>query len=194
MTNTMKDLSTFISEASRSEKKRNEQIAKSIWITGEKNGGVRKFGILTAQNPFGGTESEPDIPENERRQQNKKLVKELLSILKQSNLRYIPIEGRFGGNNETSYMVFNIDLELLTKLSGKFEQTSFFFCKPSGDGDIISQYWQKKDPNLPFDEKENPYELIEETIAWSHLDKNQKDNFSVIGKDFKYTIDMDYFK
>ena len=35
---------------------------------------------------------------------------------------------------------------------------------------------------------------MEENTAWSKLDKQTKDNYSVIGGDFKYTIDMKVFE
>ena len=189
------NLSTFIIEASKNEKRRRERFAKNIFIKGKGIGGVFAFGILTGENPDSADPTQ--LSGQEKRDLfalNKKNNKELLTALKQNHLKFTPIEGHFGGVVEHSYMVFNISLEQLTKLAGKYEQTSFFYCQPNDKGDVISQYWQKKNTNEKYNSVKNPYEMVEENTAWSKLDKQTKDNYSVIGGDFKYTIDMKVFE
>ena len=189
------NLSTFIIEASKNEKRRRERFAKNMFIKGKGIGGVFAFGILTGENP---DSADPiQLSGQEKRDLfvlNKKNNKELLTVLKQNHLKFTPIEGHFGGVVEHSYMVFNISLEQLTKLAGKYEQTSFFYCQSNDKGDVISQYWQKKNTNEKYNSVKNPYEMVEENTAWSKLDKQTKDNYSVIGGDFKYTIDMKVFE
>ena len=53
----------------------------------------------------------------------------------------------------------------------------------------MSEYWEKETNGKPYDEKENPYKLINKTDVYHEVDKNANDNFSVIGGKFKYTID-----
>ena len=55
-----------------------------------------------------------------------------------------------------------------------------------------AEYWEKTHDGEPYDEKENPYKLINKTDVY-HNEKDAKDNFSVIGGDFKYTIDTAVF-
>lgn len=189
------NLSTFIIEASRNEKRRKERFAKNMFIKGSGIGGIFAFGILTGENPDSADPSQ--LSKQEKRELlalNKKNNKELLTALKQNHLKFTPIEGHFGGVVEHSYMVFNISLEQLTKLAGKYEQTSFFYCQPNNKGDVISQYWEKEDKNAKYNSVKNPYKMVEENTAWSKLDKETKDNYSVIGGDFKYTIDMKVFE
>ena len=189
------NLSTFIIEASKNEKRRRERFAKNMFIKGKSIGGIFAFGILTGENP---DSADPTQLTGQGKRDlfalNKKNNKELLTALKQNHLKFTPIERHFGGVVEHSYMVFNISLEQLTKLAGKYEQTSFFYCQPNDKGDVISQYWQKKNTNEKYNSVKNPYEMVEENTAWSKLDKQTKDNYSVIGGDFKYTIDMKVFE
>lgn len=189
------DLSNFIIEASRNEKRRKERFAKNMFIKGKGIGGIFAFGILTGENQD--SVDPTQLSSQEKRKLlalNKKNNKELLTTLKQNHLKFTPIEGHFGGVVEHSYMVFNISLEQLKKLAGKYEQTSFFYCQPNNKGDVISQYWEKEDRNTKYNSIKNPYKMVEENTAWSKLDKETKDNYSVIGGDFKYTIDMKVFE
>ena len=49
----------------------------------------------------------------------------------------------------------------------------------------MSEYWEKETNGKPYDEKENPYKLINKTDVYHEVDKNANDNFSVIGGKFK---------
>lgn len=176
-------------------KRRNERFAKNMFLKGNKIGGIYAFGILTGENADSADPS--SLSGQEKRdllKLNKKSNKELSIALKQNHLKFIPIEGHFGGVVEHSFLVFNIELEQLKKLAGKYEQTSFFYCQPNNKGDIVSQYWEKTDTNAKYNSIKNPYKMVEENTAWSKVEKNQKDNYSVIGGDFKYTIDMKVFE
>ena len=191
----MKTIQEYIIESSRNEKKRNEIFAKNLFTRGKKVGGIFAFGILTCENADSADPSKLSVQEKRNLMSlNKRLNKEFSSILKQSNYKFIPIEGHFGGVVEHSLLVFNIGVEELKQLAGKYEQTSVFYCEPDDKGNIVSQFWQKKDTHAKYNSVKNPYEMIEENTAWSKLNKNAIDNYSVIGGDFKYTIDMKIFE
>lgn len=191
----MKNLVQYIQEASRNEKRRNEKFAKNIWINGKETAGIKRFAIFTCENP---NSLNPDELSGEERKNalklNKKNAKELATILKQNHLKFVPVQGKFGGAVENSYMVFNISFEQTKKLSGKYEQTSFFYCYPDDKGDVVSEYWEKENDSEPYSSTKNDYICKETSTAWSKLDKNTKDNYSVIGGDFKYTIDLKLFE
>lgn len=125
---------------------------------------------------------------------NKKKAKELSTILKQNHLKFVPVQGKFGGAIENSYMVFNISFEQAKKLSGKYEQTSFFYCYPDDKGNVISEYWEKEYDTKPYSSTKNDYICKEKSTAWTKLSKDTKDNYSVIGGDFKYTIGLKLFE
>lgn len=191
----MQDLKTYIQEASRSEKKNNERFAKSLWVKGKKIAGINSFAILTSENANSLNPNE--LSGQERRDAlkiNKKNKRDLLTYLKQNHLKFTPVQGKFGGTTENSYMIFNISFEQAKKLSGKFEQTSFFYCRPNDKGDVISEYWEKEDDSKPYSSVKNDYVCKETTTAWTKLSKDTKDNYSVIGGDFKYTIDLKLFE
>lgn len=76
-----------------------------------------------------------------KRSQNKKQNESLLIALKDAGYEYVPVIGRFHGNPEHHYAVFNMSLEAAKMLCGRFEQTSFVWCQLDGDGGILSQYW-----------------------------------------------------
>lgn len=178
----MKNIVEYINEASRNEKHRRERFAKSFFSGNKAKGGFREFGIITAENP-----NSQELPA----QENKKLMDEFRGLLKKDQLTTVNLDGKFGGNVEHSLLVFDVKLETLKFYAGKYEQTSFFYCYPEGDK-VISEYWEKTHDGEPYDEKENPYKLINKTDVY-HNEKDAKDNFSVIGGDFKYTIDTAVF-
>lgn len=191
----MKKLVQYIKESSRNEKRRNEKFAKNIWINGKETAGIKCFAILTSENA--NSLNPNKLSGQERRDAlkiNKKNKRDLLTYLKQNHLKFTPVQGKFDGATENSYMIFNISFEQAKRLSGKFEQTSFFYCYPNGKGDVISEYWEKEDSNKPYSSVKNDYVCKETTTAWTKLSKDTEDNYSVIGGDFKYTIDLKLFE
>ena len=75
--------------------------------------------------------------------------------------------------------------------AGLYEQTSFFYCYLE-DGKVISEYWQKAHNGEPYDEKTNPYVMLEKTDNW--VDASNEDQYSIIGNRSKYTIPLKIFE
>lgn len=180
----MKNIREFILEATKYAKEKNINIAKKLYCKGKNFNNISCFAILTSQNPDSKEVSSKD---------NKKLLSELKNELKRNQLVFIPIKGHYGGNSENSYLIFNIKLDTAKYLAGKFEQTSFFYSYPDNEGNLISEYWEKKDTNAPYDKSTNDYKFINKTVSWENKD-NAKDNYTIIGKDFKYSIDPEVFE
>lgn len=178
----MKNIKDFINEASINAKKRDLKFAKNLYIKGTKIDNIGSFGIITAENPDSHELSKPE---------NKKLMMQFAKTIKTNGYRNVRIDGHFGGNVEHSYIIFNIKLDTLKYYAGLYEQTSFFYCYPTDTG-IMSEYWEKADTTKPYDSVKNDYILINKTTVWTN-EKNAEDNFSIIGGDFKYSIDPSVF-
>jgi len=174
----MKNIKEFINEASINAKKRDLKFAKNLYIKGSKIDNIASFGIITAENP-----DSHELSSSE----NNKLMKTFAKKIKTNGYRNVRIDGHFGGNVEHSYIIFNIKLDTLKYYAGLYEQTSFFYSYPTNNG-IMSEYWEKKDTTDKYDNFKNDYKLINKTLSWSN-EENADDNFSVIGGDFKYSID-----
>ena len=130
----MKNLFDVITETSRNEKQRNLDISKKMFINGKSYNNIMSFAILSAENP----DSKEDTAAN-----NKKHMKKLSDLLKRDHYTFVRQDGHFEGNVEHSYIIFNITAEATAKLAGKFEQTSFFYCYPDGNGNMVNEYWAK---------------------------------------------------
>lgn len=178
----MRDIKEFIKEASINAKKRNLKFAKNLYIKGKKIDNIASFAIITAENP-----NSKELT----RKENGVLMRNFTKQLKTSNYKFVNIDGHFGGNVEHSYIIFNIKVQTLKEYAGLYEQTSFFYCYPTDNG-IMSEYWEKKDTTANYNRSTNDYMLINKTINWAN-ENDATDNFSVIGGDFKYSIDPEVF-
>jgi hypothetical protein len=179
----MRTITDIINEASRNAKRRNLNIAKKMFINGRSFNNIMNFAILTAENP----DSTEDTSTN-----NKKHMKALSNELKRAHYVFVRQDGHYGGNPEHSYIVFNVDVDVIAKLSGKFEQTSFFYCYPDGDGNMVNEYWEKKDTKAPYNSVKNPYVFINKTTKVNN-EKDAEDFYSIIDHDYKYSIDPSVF-
>ena len=179
----MRTITDIINEASRNAKHRNLNIAKKMFINGRSFNNIMNFAILSAENP----DSTEDTTSN-----NKKHMKQLSNELKRGHYVFVRQDGHYGGNPEHSYIVFNVDVDVIAKLSGKFEQTSFFYCYPDGNGNIVNEYWEKKDTNAPYNSIKNPYVFINKTTKVNN-EKDATDFYSIIDHDYKYSIDASVF-
>ena len=124
----MRSIQEFVNEASINAKKRNIDIAKKMFLNGRSYNNIMNFAIISGENP----DSKKDTAAN-----NKKNMKTLSDILKKEHYTFVRQDGHFGGNAEHSYIIFNITQEIAARLSGKFEQTSFFYCYPDDKGNIV---------------------------------------------------------
>lgn len=64
--------------------------------------------------------------------------------------------------------------------------------KKQDDGTVIHEYWEKQDASKPFNKETNPYIKKDEEASYIEIDAN--DNYSVIGKNFKYVIPFSIFE
>lgn len=79
---------------------------------------VRSVGIMTSENPMG---------KPMKRTVNRDLVLQCKQALKKRGLEYIPVKGRYGGD-ENSLFVLNPLLKDMMELSMQFDQESFIFA------------------------------------------------------------------
>lgn len=177
-----------LEESSINAKKRNVKNVIDTLTKGKSGyNNVRTFGIITSENP----NCEPLSTK-----ENGKLMKELKKIFKNSRHIWVQQLGKFGGNQEHSIFIFNISLINLIYYAGKYEQTSFFFgeiVKENGAQNLKISYYQKRVDGQPYDKYKNPYDLIETTTNILDLSNEDVDEYSIVGKHFKYTIPLKYF-
>ena len=130
--------------------------------------GMQCYGIVSAENPDSTQQSAA---------LNKKGMKSLAQEIKSAHYPFVRQKGRFGGNNEYSYFIFNIPLNVLIYYSAMFEQTSFIYVEKQDNGQVIHEYWEKRDTNKPFNKETNPYIKKDEEASYIEIDAN--DNFSI---------------
>ena len=145
----------MISESSENAKPRFLDISKKVSIRGKSYDNIMCFAILSVGNPDTGG----DIPIARN-----KCKKELFGLLKQNHYTFVGLDGCFDGNVEHSYIIFNITQGTTAKLAGKFQQASFFYCYPDGDGNLVNECWAKQDTEQPYNSVKNPYVFINRTI------------------------------
>ena len=103
----------------------------------------------------------------------------------------VPAIGRFG-NDEHPYAVINMSKDTAKYLCGKYQQTSFIYSEFADDGKVMSEYWEKKDSEQPYNSNMNPYVLKDTCEEWEDLN-GAEDNFTIIGRKFKYSIPFSIF-
>lgn len=173
---------TGLDERSLSAKIRDRNNAINMFKRGVAGyNGIRHYGVITAENP----DSTPIS-----RQENTKLLGQLKKSLKDAHYVWEDQIGHFGGNDEHSLFVFNAPLNVLMYYSGKYQQTSFIYGELI-DGKVHSEYWEKQDVNQPYNPKTNPYIKKDACDDW--YDASNEEDYSIIGKNFKYTIPFSIF-
>ena len=148
-------------------------------------GNIRNFAILTPENPM----AQATSPEK-----NRELCKRFEEDLSKGRFVFYKVKGKFAGNIEHSYMVFNVPLDTVKMWCGgdKYNQKSFWMCESKYDEEkrrtgIVSYYWVRK-PG-----KKNAFEMIESSEQWIDT-TSEDDNFTQIGRKFKFTIPLEIFK
>lgn len=91
--------------------------------------------IASADNPMGIKATE---------EENQKRRKKLEELLKKNRLKYYKVKGKYG-NDETSYVIANINLAMCEFLFGpdNFNQESFIFGKVKEYGSIVFSYMEQ---------------------------------------------------
>ena len=158
------------------------QKAKKAFLGQMKN--IRNFAIITPENPMGVASTSTD---------NSALCEKFENSLKAGHYLFYKVRGKFNGNLEHSYMVFNVQLEQVKKWAceSEFNQQSFFFCESQYDEvdrktGVKFNYWSRK-PG-----KKNAFELIESTLEWIDF-TNMDSEFTAIGRNFKFSIPLQCF-
>ena len=158
------------------------QKAKKAFLGQMKN--IRNFAIITPENPMGVASTSTD---------NSALCEKFENSLKSGHYLFYKVRGKFNGNLEHSYMVFNVQLEQVKKWAceSEFNQQSFFFCESQYDEvdrktGVKFNYWSRK-PG-----KKNAFELIESTLEWIDF-TNMDSEFTAIGRNFKFSIPLQCF-
>lgn len=174
-----------LNEISLSQKKRNNKDVERFFRKGKGGfNGIRTIVVLTAENPDSVQSSS---------QFNKKVKHLLLKDIKNNKYAYVPAIGNFGGNTESPYAIFNMSVDVAKSLCGKYQQTSFVFTQLLDDGNIHSEYWEKKDQYSPYDKMKNDYIKKDECDEWIDM-AAADDNFTIIGNKFKYQIPFSIFE
>lgn len=138
---------------------------------------IKTFAVFTAENPDSQSATSGF---------NKKQNHSLLQTLKQGGYVIVPARGKFG-NEEHPYIVLNISQEAAAYYCGQFQQTSFVYHVLNDDGLLHSEYWEKKDPEKPYNQKTNNYVKKDESDEWID-ETNANDFYTSVGRDFKYSI------
>lgn len=174
----------ILKEISKSQKKRNVKDFERVFRK-HKGGfnGIRCIVVLTAENPDSQKHS-PDF--------NWKQNHNLLDDIKSGGYAYVPAIGKFG-NEEHPYAVFNMSIETAKHLCGKYQQTSFVYTELNDNVGIHSEYWEKANPTLPYNEEKNNYIKKDECDEWNDM-SDADDYFTIVGKKFKYSIPFSIFE
>lgn len=167
-----------ISDVSISQKIKNRKSAIQA-IGGENAKNIKTFAILTAQNPS----SQEQVSSY-----NKKANRSLIAQIKSAGYVTIPVKGYFDGNKENSFLIINIPFNVARNYSGDYDQTSFCY----GENGIV-EYWAKENKYKPYDSEKNPYIKLDEVKGYKRLGRDTKDNYTLIGRHFKFTFPFSIF-
>ena len=174
--------SAEIKEASISAKKKTVNGVVNAFTKGTSGyNAIKTMAVFTAENPD--STSQPNNV-------NAKLNSNLYKDLKKGGYVTFRVNGHFG-NVEHPYLVINISAEAAAYYCGKYQQTSFVFHTLI-NGQLHSEYWEKKDETAPYNPKTNPYVKKDESDEWVN-EKDADDYYTIIGDSFKYSIPFSIF-
>lgn len=138
------------------------------------------LGIITSENPMGNKLSKED---------NKSRLDDIDDFLRQGGYLYYRVKGKYG-NVEHPCIVFNISLDTLKEIGYKFQQESFiygeFIPQNNGGTKLLFQYFEKGE--------KTPYRLKDKNLGYVKFEKDVKDYFTAISKDFKFNIPFSIFE
>lgn len=191
---------------------RYRRVKKALF--GDPTGKIKTFAIVAVENPLGWAESTEEefkdkyakwkgegnleLADSRRRKYNKEQIadvkaKELLhriedngnSHLKYGGFNYVQIKGRYDGNDEKSFIVFNIPLEDAKAIARSYGQESFWYGKVSNkEGEPSTLCFYKTDNAcITYKGKETSNSI--------NTMEDADDMFSKYG--FYFSIDLNYF-
>lgn len=157
----------FITETSRRQKATQLfRDGKSKWKT---------FCIISPYNPMG---------DKALREDNHKYDELFKEYIRKNKIPNSPVHGKYSNNKEKSYILYAISLNDTLKLAKQFNQESFIYGKLE-DGKFSFSYYEK-DANGNYEHLEDidKYDIVADI----------NDNFTIIGKYFKFNIPWKMFE
>ena len=117
----------------------------------------------------------------------------LLNYIKNSRYVYVPAIGKFSGNADAPYAVFNMSIDTAKSLCGRHQQMSFVFTQLLDGGSVHSEFWEKRDRDSSYNRKKNDYIKKDEYDGWMDM-AAAENNFTIIGNKFQYQIPFSIFE
>lgn len=178
-------LNTLLAETSR----RQKAIKNFLGV----NNKVKTFGIITAENPMGMKIGS---------QENVKRNNMLTSFLRSKQYMYYPVRGKYG-NIEHPFMVYNVSLEDMKTIGRTFDQESFIYAEidnNQGRPHVKFSFYKKdfsENTNIDNGKRLKPsqreYRFIESKDVYVRINTESDDDFTAIGRNFKFSIPFDIF-
>lgn len=141
------------------------------------------FGLGDKHNTF--CVMSPENPKNTKlsREDNIERQKHFRHELNKRGISFTPIKGVYDGKKEHSFFLYDISVETSKELASMFEQESFFHGSVNKDNNAdVTYYVWIKNNYLPV-----------ETSSNINTEQDRDDFYSIVGNDFKFSFDMNYF-
>lgn len=135
--------------------------------------GVGTFVIMSPENPLGNP-----LSEKENQQRCDIFTKEL----REGHFPYTQIKGKYG-EDETSFIIFNMSCENAIIFSRRYKQESFIFAKVNSDNTVKFDYYQIQNKNDDY----LKYDIFDTSIGFLKMDE-ATDYYSIIGDNFKFRV------
>lgn len=166
------------------------------------NDKVSTFAIITPENNMHDMDllAKGELTKEDVIKRNRDYKKSFVSLMKGENVLYFPVKDVYG-ENENSFILYNISQKYAEYLGHRFDQESFIFAerKANDNGDenaiefsFYSKQISEKDEELA---RKHPsllqYRLIDTTtnVQTANLD----DDMTVVGKNFSFRIPFAIF-
>ena len=157
------------------------------------NNKVKTFGIITAENPMG-----MKIGSQENMKRNSMLT----SFLRSKQYMYCQVKGKYG-NIEHPFMVYNVSLEDMKTIGRTFDQERFIYAEidnKQGQPHVEFSFYKKdfsENTNIDNGKRLTPsqreYRFIESKGVYVRINTEADDDFTAIGRNFKFSIPFDIF-
>ena len=186
----MDKIDKIIIEKVLSETSRRQKAIKNFLGVNNK---VKTFGIITAENPMG-----MKIGSQENMKRNSMLT----SFLRSKQYMYCQVKGKYG-NIEHPFMVYNVSLEDMKTIGRTFDQERFIYAEidnKQGQPHVEFSFYKKdfsENTNIDNGKRLTPsqreYRFIESKGVYVRINTEADDDFTAIGRNFKFSIPFDIF-
>ena len=130
-------------------------------------------------------------------QENKNRNNMLKSFFSSKQYAFCPVKGKYG-NIEHPFMVYNVSLEDMKIIGRTFDQESFIYAEIENNNSqphVIFSFYKKdyseNEKKLKLSQKE--YHFIESKDVYVKIDNDANEDFTAIGRNFKFSIPFDIF-